>query len=133
MGDFMREKIKKEIERKIFIEWTIASLRKNKCYNDALELIDDLNLDDLNKKDIDYISRIYLMPFDEIYLELKRYDDSCPRLDELVFVSDLMEKYNVSRKQLFERIFDVRRIDSFSKLNEKKNDKNKVKKKKNMF
>ncbi len=122
----MREKVKKEIERKIFIEDKIASLREMKCYNDVLELIDDLNFDEINKKDIDYIKRIYLMPFDEIYLELKRYDEACPRLDELVFVSDLMEKYNVSRKQLFERIYDVRRINGFSKINEK----NKVKKRK---
>ena len=42
----------------------------------------------------EYLYEVYLMPIEEISKEIKRYDSSHPRLDELKFVNDLCERYN---------------------------------------
>lgn len=65
--------------------------------------------------DTDYLISAYLMPIEEIRKELDRYDTSWPRLDELVFISGLSERFHVEESTIIQRIRDVRRINIVEK------------------
>ena len=70
---------------------------------------------DLDMFDIEYINYISSIPFLEIQRDLIRYDNSSPKLDELKFVFDLMNKYNVDRTTIIARIRQIRRINKYIK------------------
>ena len=50
------------------------------------------------------------MPLVEIKGELKGYDESAPKIDELQFIHRLRKKYGQSRKVVIRRIQEVRKI-----------------------
>ena len=87
------------------------------------------NVDNLDKLFNDYESRntketkafalAVIMPIDEISAAIKKYDESCPKLDEIKFVKDLSNKYNVSKNDVILRIQYVRRINNKRKELEK--------------
>ena len=83
----------------------------------------------LNAADCDYLTLALKLPWRQISRKLKMYDDSLPKMDELRFVKDLCEEYQVERNVLIERIHQVRKLDLLvEKSKEKKNNTNLVKK-----
>jgi len=62
-----------------------------------------------------YILEAYQIPIEEISKEIKRYDSSRPKLDEIKFVNELCKKYDVDRKTIIQRIQNVRRISRYLK------------------
>lgn len=63
-----------------------------------------------HEQDINYITAAYIMPLLEIKMSLKEYDESIPKLDELLFIQKLQERYSQSRKAVIRRIQEVRKI-----------------------
>ena len=51
-----------------------------------------------------------MMPKKEIETSLEEYDNSCPKMDAVKFVSGLAKKYDVKREDVILRIQYVRRI-----------------------
>ena len=66
---------------------------------------------DEHEQDINYMAASYSMPFVQIKQAIKHYNDSSPRMDELVFVHDLCQKYGQERESVLRRIREVKRID----------------------
>jgi len=63
-----------------------------------------------HEQDINYITAAYIMPLQEIQKSLQKYDESIPKLDELMFIQELQEKYGQDRKGVIRRIQEVRKI-----------------------
>ena len=96
-----------EIYRKIELENEFERLvKEGKTREEAASIL--MNEDNLI--DTKYVIESYLMPIDEITSEIKRYDLSNPKLDEIEFINNLCSKYNVDRKAIVERIREVRVI-----------------------
>lgn len=94
----------KEIYKRIDLESELSSLiNEGKTREEAISILIKNHGDCLN-----YILEAYLMPFDEIDKEIERYDNSKPRLDEILFIKELCVRYNVDRKAIIERIQNVR-------------------------
>ena len=66
---------------------------------------------DEHEQDINYMAASYSMPFVQIKQAIKHYNDSSPRMDELVFVHDLCQQYGQERESVLRRIREVKRID----------------------
>lgn len=106
-----------EIYKKMEVENEIKRLvSRGKTREEAVSLL--IKEDDM--KDANYIIEAYLMPIDEITEEINRYDNSYPRLDEIKFVNDLCNKYNVDKKAVVERIRNVRVINKHKSLGKEK-------------
>ena len=98
--------------KKIEIENELKELvNEGKTREEAISILIEKHGNCLN-----YILEAYLMPFDEINKEIDRYDNSRPRLDEVLFVKELCERYNVDRKAIIERIQDVRSMNKIKSL-----------------
>lgn len=69
-------------------------------------------------EEISYLCRAILMPLKEISEYIEIYDNSRPKIDELIFVNNLCNKYHVDQKTLTARIREIRRINKFRKENE---------------
>ena len=54
----------------------------------------------------------FVMPLGEMTKAIREYDESSPKMDELKFVKELAEKYNVKKGQVITRIQHVRRINN---------------------
>lgn len=67
-----------------------------------------LNLFD--KEEADYLLDAFIMPFQEMKLALIRYDSSRPKVDELVFVKELQERYCVLSSDFYRRVRQIRKI-----------------------
>lgn len=91
---------------------TASSSDKLKFYLEKITLEEKMDLDIFDMEYLNYVSSI---PFLEIERDLIRYDNSSPKLDELKFVSDLMNKYNVDRTTIIARIRQIRRINKYIK------------------
>lgn len=72
------------------------------------ELIRFFSLDNHNESDIRYLLEAYYIPLSDIVEQIEMYDNTRPKIDELKFVSDLEQKYNVNRDILLARIKRVR-------------------------
>lgn len=102
----------KEKYKKIEIENELKELvDEGKTREEAISILIEKHGNCLN-----YILEAYLMPFDEINKEIERYDNSRPRLDELLFIKELCDRYNVDRKAIIERIQNVRMINRVKPL-----------------
>ncbi|MDE7418079.1 MAG: ImmA/IrrE family metallo-endopeptidase [Lachnospiraceae bacterium] len=65
-----------------------------------------------HEQNVNYITAAYIMPLSEMKEELKRYDESVPKIDELQFVQGLKDKYGQSRDVVIRRVQEVRKISS---------------------
>ena len=102
----------KEKYKKIEIENELKELvNEGKTREEAISILIEKHGNCLN-----YILEAYLMPFDEINKEIERYDNSRPRLDALLFIKELCDRYNVDRKAIIERIQNVRMINRVKPL-----------------
>ena len=104
----MKRKI--TIESLIEIENIIQEKQKEGCYN--VDKLDNLfnSYTSRNAKETKAFALAVIMPINEISMEIKQYDESRPKIDELKFVKDLSNKYNVSKNDVILRIQYVRRI-----------------------
>jgi len=103
------------IKRKVEIEREFAKLlnifeNRDKALKEMISEIRTI-------EESEYLYEVYLMPIEGIYKEIKRYDNSCPKLDAVKFVDNLKEKYNVDRETVVKRIQNVRRINRYLKEN----------------
>jgi len=99
------------IERKVEIEREFTNLlnifeNRDKALKEMISEIRTI-------EESEYLYEAYLMPIEEIYKEIKRYDNSCPMLDAVKFVDNLKERYHVDRKTVVKRIQNVRRINRY--------------------
>jgi len=103
------------IKRKVEIEREFA---KALCiFENRDKALTDMILKIRTIEESEYLYEVYLMPIEDIYKEIKRYDNSCPKLDAVKFVDNLKEKYNVERETVVKRIQNVRRINRYLKEN----------------
>lgn len=93
------------IERKLEIELELKQ-------KEDIELNNKLSIPEL----VYYIEAIK-MPYQEMLDAIKWYDIAKPYIDELKFVRDLSQKYNVERDDIINRIQDVRRINNYIEKN----------------
>ena len=104
-------------EEKVFIvkrhieleEWLEKNYRQNNSNDESAQKIFD-NFE--NTEDIDYLIDAYLMPKKEIEKALENYDNhKFPFvMDELKFIDDLSEQYDMDRQSIVKRIIDVREM-----------------------
>lgn len=104
----MKRKI--TIEALIEIEDIVRQKQKEGFYN--IDKLDNLfnNYESRNADEAKAFALAAIMPIDEISTAIKQYDESCPKMDEIKFVKDLSNKYNVSKNDVILRIQYVRRI-----------------------
>ena len=100
-------------------------LKSLNMYENRDKALTDMILKVKTIEESEYLYEAYLMPIEEISKEIKRYDSSSPRLDELKFVNDLCKRYNVDRRTIVKRIQNVRTVNRYLKL--KKMELNQVK------
>ena len=91
---------------------TASSSDKLKFYLEKITLEEKMDLDIF---DIEYLNYVSSIPFLEIERDLIRYDNSSPKLDELKFVANLMDKYSVDKATIITRIRQIRRINKYIK------------------
>lgn len=60
--------------------------------------------------EVDYLVDAFIMPFQEMKIALIRYDSGYPKVDELVFVKELQEKYCVPASDFYRRVRQIRKI-----------------------
>lgn len=103
----------KDNYRKMKIESELQNLmREGKTREEATSIM----FQKYGQDNFNYIIETYLMPFNEISKEIERFDSSNPRLDELLFIKELCNRYNVDRKTIIERIQNVRMINKVKPL-----------------
>lgn len=79
----------------------------------------------LNTIEKNYLILAYLLPKEEIEEAINLYDNTRPRVDELLFVHSLSIKYNVDKNTIIKRIQQVRRIMRYEENLSKKSKKTK--------
>lgn len=99
------------IKRKVEIEAEFAKLLN--LFENRDKALTDMILKIRTIEESEYLYETYLMPIEEISKEIKRYDSSHPKLDEIRFVNELCKKYDVDRKTVVKRIQNVRRINRY--------------------
>ena len=67
-----------------------------------------LSLDDWR-----YFDEASIMPIEEINKALDFYDKSSPKLDEIKFIAELADRYNVTTYQIIDRIKDIKKINNY--------------------
>lgn len=72
--------------------------------------------------ELNYIEFATKLPYEEINKRLEKCDNSKPKEDELKMISELAELYDCSKKNIVTRIQQIRRINTYKKLEEKKNE-----------
>ena len=106
----MKQKI--DVKTLIDIERIIKENKKTGEYNfEKMEEIFKVDADK-NKLHVQAFELASSMPLGEISRAIREYDESSPKIDELTFVKELAEKYNVKKGQVITRIQHVRRINS---------------------
>lgn len=101
------------VKRKVEIE--VEFLKSLNMHENRDKALTDMILKVKTIEESEYLYEVYLMPIEEISKEIKRYDSSIPKLDELKFVNELCKRYNVDRKAIIKRIQNVRRINRYLK------------------
>ena len=106
----MKQKI--DVKTLIDIERIIRGNKKTGEYN--LEKMEEIFKVDYDKSrlHVQAFELASLMPLGEISRAIREYDESSPKMDELKFVKELAEKYNVKKGQVITRIQHVRRINN---------------------
>jgi len=66
---------------------------------------------DAHEQEINYMTASYSMPFTQIKEAIRQYEDSVPKMDELVFIDSLCKRYGQERESVLRRIREVKRID----------------------
>ena len=106
----MKQKI--DVKTLIDIERIIRGNKKTGEYNfEKMEEIFSVD-DNKNRLNVQAFELASLMPLGEISRAIREYDESSPKMDELKFVKELAEKYNVKKGQVITRIQHVRRINN---------------------
>ena len=111
----MKRKI--TIEALMEIENIIQQKQREGTYN--INKLDNLfnSYKNRNSKETKAFALAVVMPIDEITAAIHEYDNSFSKIDELKFVKDLSEKYNVTKHDVILRIQHVRRINNKRKEN----------------
>lgn len=63
-----------------------------------------------HEQKINYMAAAYSIRYDKIEPQIKEYDESHPKMDEIKFVNGLCEQFNQPRSVIIRRIQEVRRI-----------------------
>lgn len=121
----MKKDKNSQIKRILGLEYAVMKLNKKypeivtasvsdklKFYLEKITIEEKMDLDIFDMEYLNYVSSI---PFLEIERDLIRYDNSSPKLDELKFVANLMDKYSVDRATIITRIRQIRRINKYIK------------------
>ena len=105
-----------DVNFKRMVEIEREFLKSLNMYENRDKALTDMILKVKTIEESEYLYEAYLMPIEEISKEIKRYDSSSPRLDELKFVNDLCKRYNVDRRTIVKRIQNVRTVNRYLKL-----------------
>ena len=105
-----------DVNFKRMVEIERDFLKSLNMYENRDKALTDMILKVKTIEESEYLYEAYLMPIEEISKEIKRYDSSSPRLDELKFVNDLCKRYNVDRRTIVKRIQNVRTVNRYLKL-----------------
>ena len=105
-----------DVNFKRMVEIERDFLKSLNIYENRDKALTDMILKVKTIEESEYLYEAYLMPIEEISKEIKRYDSSRPRLDELKFVNDLCKRYNVDRRTIVKRIQNVRTVNRYLKL-----------------
>lgn len=92
------KKTKLETEQKLELEKLVIS-------GDILGSIDTLT-----NIELDYVKKAVQKPYQEFKKFIYLYDNSKPKLDELLFIEFLGNLYSSSREDIIKRIVEVRKI-----------------------
>ena len=60
---------------------------------------------------VEYLELATVMPYNEILIAINEYDKSNPKMDELIFIKNLADKYKQSHENVIKRIQHVRRLE----------------------
>lgn len=116
-----------EINKLLIIECSITRLKRK--YEDIIKNINDnkLMLDflfeklineegiNLNHKEIGFFGRACLIPYHDIKDYIISYDKDKSKIDDLELIKTLQEKYEFHELFIYQRVKDVRKIDSINK------------------
>ena len=105
-----------DVNFKRMVEIEREFLKSLNMYENRDKALTDMILKVKTIEESEYLYEAYIMPIEEISKEIKRYDSSSPRLDELKFVNDLCKRYNVDRRTIVKRIQNVRTVNRYLKL-----------------
>ena len=105
-----------DVNFKRMVEIEREFLKSLNIYENRDKALTDMILKVKTIEESEYLYEAYIMPIEEISKEIKRYDSSSPRLDELKFVNDLCKRYNVDRRTIVKRIQNVRTVNRYLKL-----------------
>ena len=81
--------------------------KKIEFYSKNIELLEG---NQLTVEDWEYFNIACIISFEEILIELSKYDISSPKMDEIKFIEDLMKKYDVRKDIICARIRQVRNM-----------------------
>ena len=104
-------------------EW----LEENKNTEASIDEMFEFFSNKFSVEDIVYLMDAYRMPKKEIKYHLDMYRQSCPKADELIFISTLTKLYKTDRETIIRRIQEIIVIENEEKTlnNGKKNKKRK--------
>ena len=114
----MRKSKVEVLKRKIFIEEKMQEYKEQSTDTEVdmmyiyrmIQLEKEIKLD---RDDIDYLISAKAMPIEEIEEQLNKYDSSSPKMDATVIINDLMNKYDMPKNTVIQRIHDVRQINKY--------------------
>lgn len=95
------------VERMIELESWLADNRPDNA--DKLGAMDFFKLY-YQGEDFMYLMDAFTMPFHEVKIAIIKYDSSHPKMDELVFLADLQDRFCQTPFDMLRRIRQVRRI-----------------------
>jgi len=106
------------IQRIIYLEEKISNIRLMYPELEKLDIADKLMFfskkieesEVLTIEEWEYFNLACIIPFEKIQIELNKYDNSSPKMDEIKFIDDLSKNYNVNRNVIKTRIKQVRKI-----------------------
>lgn len=109
------------------LEKIVNKIYRPNCNQDIRQEIIKRNLiqtgyHEFSDCELNYIEFATKLPYEEINKRLEKYDNSKPKEDELKMISELAELYGYSKKNIITRIQQIRRINTYKKLEEKKNE-----------
>lgn len=129
----MKKEKLEQIKRMLCLEDKISKLKSkysiNNFSDNALDMEKTLNFlfdkitseeqETLNLDEREYFISACLIPLEDIEKEIKKYDNSSPKMDEIKFIDDLSKKYNVEIFMVKRRIRDLRKIQKIDSQKQK--------------
>lgn len=109
---------KKGISTERAIELEVWLLNNCSIGMNKEELLNLLASKNFNQKEIGYLIGAYYMPITDIRKKIAIYDNSRPRIDELAFISALMNQYIYDESVVIKRIRSIRAIDKYLSKNQ---------------